>query len=268
VDVSKRLQHVAAACTWLMLGFAFIGVLVVGPHVTSTVTVNQAALLVGLGIASLGAAVITAVSLTDLHNAVLHPTGLVGDIGRLIYLGGVTGVLIAGHGVQGPFWILYLPVLLTTACIDVPWKALSYATAASGLTLLATGLTHGLTKTDAVSLLLILPALPAVVAATTTFAHSMSGVAGAAEAERVRQAEEVEQFVADASPSAYEHLVERLLASMDVVSREEFEAAKSMAIKARDENERLEKRIVALEAHLGIVPPVEPGTDGGGGAAI
>ncbi len=49
--------------------------------------------------------------------------------------------------------------------------------------------------------------------------------------------------------------VEKLLATMDVVSREEFEAAKTMAIKARDENERLEKRIAVLEAHLGITPP-------------
>lgn len=46
--------------------------------------------------------------------------------------------------------------------------------------------------------------------------------------------------------------VERLLATMDVVSREEFEAAKTMAITAREENERLEKRIAAIEAHLGL----------------
>ena len=88
------------------------------------------------------------------------------------------------------------------------------------------------------------------------FSRLMSDAAGMAQGVR-REAE-----------SLVKAQVERLLASMDVVSREEFEAAKSMAIKARDENERLEKRIVALEAHLGIVPPVEPGTDGGGGAAI
>ncbi len=57
--------------------------------------------------------------------------------------------------------------------------------------------------------------------------------------------------------------VERLLASMDVVSREEFEAAKAMAIKARDENERLEKRIAALEAQLGMAPPTAPAGQGG-----
>ena len=44
---------------------------------------------------------------------------------------------------------------------------------------------------------------------------------------------------------------ERLLAGMDVVTREEFEAVKEMAAKARGENEALAARIVALEAKLG-----------------
>ena len=53
--------------------------------------------------------------------------------------------------------------------------------------------------------------------------------------------------------------VERLLAAMDVVSREEFEAAKRMAVLARGENERLEARIVALEQKLGVAPAPPPG---------
>ena len=44
---------------------------------------------------------------------------------------------------------------------------------------------------------------------------------------------------------------EKFLQEMDVVSREEFEAVRAMAEKARDENERLEARIAALEARLG-----------------
>ena len=43
---------------------------------------------------------------------------------------------------------------------------------------------------------------------------------------------------------------ERLLRDMDVVQREEFEAVKEMAAKAREENERLTGRVVALEAAL------------------
>jgi BMFP domain-containing protein YqiC len=44
--------------------------------------------------------------------------------------------------------------------------------------------------------------------------------------------------------------LERLVADMDFVPREEFEAVKAMAAKARDENEKLEARIAALEARV------------------
>lgn len=44
---------------------------------------------------------------------------------------------------------------------------------------------------------------------------------------------------------------ERLIRDMDVVSREEFEAVRAMAIAAREENERLAERIAALESKQG-----------------
>ena len=43
---------------------------------------------------------------------------------------------------------------------------------------------------------------------------------------------------------------ERILRDMDVVQREEFEAVKEMAARARDENERLSARIGELESEL------------------
>ncbi len=43
---------------------------------------------------------------------------------------------------------------------------------------------------------------------------------------------------------------ERVLNGLDVVQREEFEAVKAMAQKAREENERLNERIAGLEAAL------------------
>jgi BMFP domain-containing protein YqiC len=43
---------------------------------------------------------------------------------------------------------------------------------------------------------------------------------------------------------------ERFLRDMDVVQREEFEAVKAMAEKARSENERLEARIATLEVQI------------------
>jgi len=44
--------------------------------------------------------------------------------------------------------------------------------------------------------------------------------------------------------------IERALSTMNVVTREEFEAVRDMVVKARDENERLAARIAELEAKL------------------
>ncbi len=43
---------------------------------------------------------------------------------------------------------------------------------------------------------------------------------------------------------------ERFLRTMDIPQREEFEAVKAMALKAREENERLSQRVAELEAAL------------------
>jgi BMFP domain-containing protein YqiC len=45
--------------------------------------------------------------------------------------------------------------------------------------------------------------------------------------------------------------LERLVADLDLVPREEFDAVKAMAAKARAENEKLAARIAALEAGAG-----------------
>lgn len=58
------------------------------------------------------------------------------------------------------------------------------------------------------------------------------------------------------------HQFERILADMDLVSREEFEAVKEMAARARMEQETLETRIAALEAAAGGLAkaPAKPKT--------
>lgn len=42
--------------------------------------------------------------------------------------------------------------------------------------------------------------------------------------------------------------LERILGRMDLVTREEFDAVKAMAVKAREEQEALAERLAALEA--------------------
>ncbi len=53
----------------------------------------------------------------------------------------------------------------------------------------------------------------------------------------------------EARESARERLKEAM-GGMDFVSREEFDAVKDMAAKAREENEKLAERLAALEAKL------------------
>jgi len=64
----------------------------------------------------------------------------------------------------------------------------------------------------------------------------------------VTDAAELAQGVRREAETAIKTQLERLLATMDVVTREEFEAVKEMAAKARDENERLIQKVAALEA--------------------
>lgn len=71
------------------------------------------------------------------------------------------------------------------------------------------------------------------------FAKLMTDAAGAAQGMR----REVE--------TAFRAQAERILNSMDVVQREEFEAVREMALKARAQNEALSARLAALEEKLG-----------------
>lgn len=70
------------------------------------------------------------------------------------------------------------------------------------------------------------------------FAKLMTDAAGAAQGVR-REAEGVMKAQ-----------MERLMASMDLVQREEFDAMRDMAIKARAENKAQAERLEALEARL------------------
>lgn len=70
------------------------------------------------------------------------------------------------------------------------------------------------------------------------FAKLMTDAAGAAQGVR----KEVE--------TAFHAQAERWLNSMDLVKREEFDVVREMALKAREENELLQKRIEVLEAQF------------------
>ncbi|NBE06704.1 accessory factor UbiK family protein [Paragemmobacter ruber] len=55
--------------------------------------------------------------------------------------------------------------------------------------------------------------------------------------------------------TAMKGMIDRWMADRDFVTREEFDAARAMAVKAREENAALEARIAALEAQLSADAP-------------
>ncbi len=55
---------------------------------------------------------------------------------------------------------------------------------------------------------------------------------------------------------------ERILTDMDLVGREEFEAVKAMAAKARAEQERLAEKLARLEAAQGRTPAAKAAKGG------
>ena len=48
---------------------------------------------------------------------------------------------------------------------------------------------------------------------------------------------------------------ERILARMDLVTRDEFEAVQAVAVRAREAQEALERRVQKLEEQLGVATP-------------
>lgn len=61
----------------------------------------------------------------------------------------------------------------------------------------------------------------------------------------------VAQGAKDEAETAMKSMLDRWLADRDFVTREEFDAARAMAQKAREENAALAARIAALEAQIG-----------------
>ncbi len=60
----------------------------------------------------------------------------------------------------------------------------------------------------------------------------------------------VAQGVRREASTAFRSQTERWVAELDLVKREDFDAVREMASKAREENEKLAARVAALEARL------------------
>lgn len=82
-------------------------------------------------------------------------------------------------------------------------------------------------------------------------------------AQLMQNAMGVAQGAKTEAETAFQSMIDRWLASRDLVTREEFDAVRAMAEKARAENEALSARIAALEE--AATPKVRPAAKKGSG---
>jgi len=86
------------------------------------------------------------------------------------------------------------------------------------------------------------PTMGAVMQTRSRLFEDLARVASGAVSTANSMREEVEELI--------QQRLERMLNRMNVAPREEFDAVRDMAAKARAEQEKLEKRVAALEAQL------------------
>jgi methyl-accepting chemotaxis protein len=163
VDFSKRLARVAALATWGGLALAAGGGLLLAHEGGSGVAIHLKAFLVWVGLGALNALALTA--LPAVHGvsdhvrrriAIYRAVLLVSDIAF------ITGQCSVAGGVRGPFWILYVPVVLFAAVSLPKWQSIGLGTLCSAGLLLASYGAHALTAADLGWLILVVPLFPMV----------------------------------------------------------------------------------------------------------
>ena len=159
VDFSKRLARVAAVATWggFVLGLAAAVLL---DRYASGYDVQLVPLLLWSILGLVNAVGLTVLPSLERRNASVHA-----HIGayRLLLLGTdmvwVTGVVALAGGLEGPFWLLYTPVVLFAAVSLPRWQSALFGVLAGGLCLLASVYAGTLALSQLGVALLVVPSL-------------------------------------------------------------------------------------------------------------
>lgn len=104
----------------------------------------------------------------------------------------VTAVVTVTGGIRGPFWVLYIPVVLVAAVSMPRWQGTGFGLAAAAGVIVASVLAHVVDFGTSGSLLLVAPVFPAVAWFNGTLAGALWGLRSAAQAERDELARRVE----------------------------------------------------------------------------
>ncbi len=163
VDFSKRLARIAGVATWGGLALALIAATVIANGEGDRIRVHLTAIYIWGVFGAVDALLLTLLPTIQQRSPSVHRHIAVW---RILLLAGdmvfITGVVAAAGGVRGPFWLLYLPVVLFAAVSMPAAHAAVFGIAASGALVSASYIAHTLTRGTLGSLVLIVPMFPAV----------------------------------------------------------------------------------------------------------
>ncbi len=173
MDFSKRLARLAAAATWGSLAVAVAGATVLARQHGSGVVVHLDAFYAWVGFGVLNALALTVLPLLA---TVPHVRGHMRSYRAALLCTDmvfVTASVAVAGGVRGPFWMLYVPVILFAAVSMPQWQSLAFGFAASAGLVGASALAHTLDAGTVGSLVLVAPAFPSVAWFNGTLASSV-----------------------------------------------------------------------------------------------
>ena len=196
MDFSKRLARVAAVATWGSLLLAVGAATVLAHEHAPGFTVHLREFYGWCGFGAVNALALSL--LPALTTSSPHVRANVSAY-RVILLSTdllfVTGSVASAGGISGPFWILYVPVILFAAVSMKQWQSLTLGFAATGGLLVATYLAHGFDSHAVGALLIVCPVLPAVAWFNGALSSAVWSMRRLAKAER----DELEREVAGLS---------------------------------------------------------------------
>ena len=198
MDFSKRLAHAAAVMTWLALVLTLVAATALDRWGGDARSVHLGAVYLWglLGLANAALLTVLAVAPASSGRAAWRALLPVTDIVWVTATVAVTG------GIDGPFWVLYVPVVLFSAVSLPPSQSALFGLAATGGLVLASVLAHTLDAGSCGALLLIGALLPGIAWFNSTLSAVVWRLRTAASDERDALSARVDELSAYLSRAA------------------------------------------------------------------
>ncbi|MHB2022366.1 MAG: methyl-accepting chemotaxis protein [Mycobacteriales bacterium] len=192
MDFSNRLARVAALATWGSLALATGGAELIAHGGATGTVVHLRAFLIWIALGALNAIALSL--LPAAHTASAHVRRRIGVYRAVLLVSDVvfiSGECAVAGGLHGPFWILYVPVVLFAAVSLPRWQSLSIGAICSAGLALAAYSAHSLDVANLGWALLVLPLFPMVAWYNGSLAAMVWSLRRVARAERDALAQRV-----------------------------------------------------------------------------